>query len=48
MPSTLSPLTVALRLEQASVIIDEALRLARERDMAPLTARARRTGIRLG
>ncbi len=38
MPSTLSPLTVALRLEQASVIIDEALRLAREHDMLPLTA----------
>ena len=38
MPSTLSPLTVALRLEQASVIIDEALRLARQHDMAPLTA----------
>ena len=30
MTSTLSPLTVALRLEQAGVIIDEALRLARE------------------
>ena len=38
MSSILSPLTVALRLEQASAIIDEALRLAREHDMAPLTA----------
>ncbi len=37
MPSTLSPLTVALRLEQASVIIDEALRLARQHDMLALT-----------
>lgn len=37
MPSTLSPLIVTLSLEQASVIIDEALRLGREHDMLPLT-----------
>ena len=37
MPPTLSPLQVALSLEQASAIIDEALRLAREHDMLPLT-----------
>ncbi len=37
MPRTLSPLTVALNLEQASAIIDEALRLARKHGMLPLT-----------
>ena len=37
MPPRLTPLTVALSLEQASAIIDEALRLARQHDMLPLT-----------
>ena len=43
MPSTVSPLTAALSLEQASVIVDEALRLGRE-----VQARAGGVGIRLG
>ena len=38
MPPTLSLLTVTLHLEQANAIIDEALRLARQHDMLPLTA----------
>ena len=37
MPRTLSPLAVALSLEHASAIIDEALHLARDNDMLPLT-----------
>lgn len=37
MARTLTPLNVALNLEQASAIIDEALRLAREHEMLPLT-----------
>ncbi len=38
MPPTLSLLTVTLHLEQANAIIDEAMRLARQHDMLPLTA----------
>ncbi len=37
MRSTPRPLAVTLSLEQASVIIDEALRLGRQHDMLPLT-----------
>ena len=37
MPRTLSPLKVALNLQQASDVVDAALRLAREHDMLPLT-----------
>jgi len=38
MARTLKPLAVTLRLDKASVIVDEALRLAREHGLLPLTA----------
>ena len=44
MTRTLSPLNVVLKLEQASVIVDEALRLAREHKMLPLTVAVLDTG----
>ena len=37
MARALSPLIVTLPLEKASVIVDEALRLAREHELLPLT-----------
>jgi uncharacterized protein GlcG (DUF336 family) len=44
MARTLSPLNVVLNLEQASAVIDEALRLAREHEMLPLTVVVLDTG----
>jgi len=44
MARTLSPLHVVLNLAQASTIIDEALRLAREHEMLPLTVAVLDTG----